>query len=163
MEEPGARAQPSPMSPPGAASPSTTGTDPTALSLPELNGGSRFLQAAGLKLASVSPSLVIGWMELGPDHQTPWGVVHGGVYASAIESATSIGASAAAAERGQIAVGVTNITNFLRPMTAGRVTVTAKAIQQGRTQQLWQVDIAEQSGKLVAIGQVRLQNVEPRA
>src|SRR5260370_42584740 len=52
MEEPGARAQPSPMSPPGAASPSTAGTGATALSLPELKGGPRFLQAAGLQLAS---------------------------------------------------------------------------------------------------------------
>jgi uncharacterized protein (TIGR00369 family) len=87
-------------------------------------------------------------------------MVHGGVYATAVESAASVGATMAAAERGQIAVGVANTTNFLRPMTAGRVTVTANAIQQGRTQQLWQVDIADEAGKLIATGQVRLQNIE---
>ena len=66
-----------------------------------------------------------------------------------------------AAEHDQIAVGVSNHTNFVRPMTAGRIEVTARAIQQGRTHQLWQGDIVEEAGRLVAAGQVRLQNVEP--
>lgn len=73
----------------------------------------------------------------------------------------NIGASAAAAEHDQIAVGVSNHTNFLRPMTAWRIEVTARAIRQGRTQQLWQVDIANEAGRLAATGQVRLQNVVP--
>jgi 1,4-dihydroxy-2-naphthoyl-CoA hydrolase len=46
-------------------------------------------------------------------------------------------------------------------MTAGRIEVTARAIRQDRTQQLWQVDIVNEAGRLVATGQVRLQNVEP--
>lgn len=87
--------------------------------------------------------------------------MHRGVYATAVESAASIGASAAAAEHDQIAVGVSNHTNFVRPMIAGRIEVTARAVQQGRTQQLWQVDIVDEAGRLVATGQVRLQNVEP--
>jgi len=53
-----------------------------------------------------------------------------------------------------------NTTNFLRPLTAGRVTVTATAVQQGRTQQLWQVDVVDEAGRLIATGQLRLQNVE---
>jgi len=77
-----------------------------------------------------------------------------------VESAASLGASAAVEDRGQIAVGVTNVTNFLRPMTSGRVSVRARPIQQGRTQQLWNVDITDQDGRLVATGQLRLQNVD---
>jgi uncharacterized protein (TIGR00369 family) len=86
--------------------------------------------------------------------------VHGGVYCSVIESAASIGASAAVAAHGQFAVGVNNNTDFIRAMTAGRVDVVAEPVQQGRTQQLWQVLITRaEDGKLVARGQVRLQNV----
>ena len=44
-------------------------------------------------------------------------------------------------------------------MTGGRVDVVAEPIQQGRTQQLWQVLLTREDGKLVARGQVRLQNV----
>jgi uncharacterized protein (TIGR00369 family) len=83
------------------------------------------------------------------------------VYTTAVKSAASVGATAGAAEHGQIAVGVSNHTNFRRPMTAGRTDVTARPIQQGRTQQLWQVDVVDQPGRLIATGQARLQNVEP--
>ena len=128
--------------------------------IPDLDRPAAFLQGAGLRFDEVSASRVTGWMDLGPDHHTPWGMVHGGVYATAVESAASVGATAAASERGQIAVGLTNTTNFLRPMTEGRVTVTATPIHQGQSQQLWQVDIVNADGKLVAVGQLRLQNVD---
>jgi len=92
---------------------------------------------------SVGPDRVIAWMELGPDQHTPWGVVHGGAYTTAIESAASVGASAAVLDRGQFAVGVNNTTDFLRPLTRGRVKVVAEPIHQGATQQLWQVIITK--------------------
>jgi acyl-coenzyme A thioesterase PaaI-like protein len=45
-------------------------------------------------------------------------------------------------------------------MTAGRLDVVAQPIQQGKTLQLWQVVLTRaEDGKLVARGQVRLQNV----
>ena len=107
-------------------------------------------------------SHVTGWIDLGPEHHQPWGLVHGGVYTTAIESAASVGASTAAQEHGLVAVGVNNNTNFLRSMTEGRVTVDARAIQQGRTQQLWEVRITDDHSRLIATGQVRLQNITPR-
>jgi uncharacterized protein (TIGR00369 family) len=123
---------------------------------------SAFMQAAGLVLDDVQSSRVTGWIDLGPEHHQPWGLIHGGVYTTAIESAASVGASTAAQESGLLAVGVNNNTNFLRSMTEGRVTVDARAIQQGRTQQLWEVRITDDRDRLVAIGQVRLQNITPR-
>jgi uncharacterized protein (TIGR00369 family) len=123
---------------------------------------SAFLQAAGLAVDEITDRRVTGHLELGPEHHTPWGVVHGGVYATAIESAASIGASQAVRDQGQVAVGLTNTTHFLRPVTAGRVTVEATALSQGRTQQLWRVDITDEAGRLVAHGELRLQNVAGR-
>lgn len=135
-------------------------TEPSGL-LPDLPPPSAFLVAAGLQVTSMGPDLVEGHIELGPDQHQPWGIVHGGVYAAAVETAASMGASAFAAERGQTAVGTNNNTNFLRPLSEGRVDVTARPIQQGRTQQLWQVDIVDQRKKLIATGQVRLANIDP--
>jgi uncharacterized protein (TIGR00369 family) len=135
-----------------------TGTD--ARTTP--NEPSAFMRAAGLHLDEVGPTEVTGWIDLGPEHHQPWGLVHGGIYTTAIESAASLGASTAAAEYGLAAVGVNNNTNFLRSMVAGRVEVRAAAIQQGRTAQLWEVRITDSDNRLVAIGQVRLQNVTPR-
>lgn len=127
--------------------------------LPDLETAGEFLRALGLHLEHTGPDRVEGWMELGPEHHTPWGVVHGGVYTTAVESAASIGASIAVVERDQFAVGLNNSTDFLRPMVAGRVDVVATPVMQGATQQLWTVDITREDGKLVARGQLRLQNV----
>ena len=53
------------------------------------------------------------------------------------------------------------MTDFLRPQREGRLNVVAEPIQQGRTQQLWQVVITRaEDGKAVARGQVRLQNID---
>jgi uncharacterized protein (TIGR00369 family) len=122
--------------------------------------GSEFIRAAGLHVEEAGGGRVRGWIQLGERHHTPWGVVHGGVYASAVETAASLGASAAVVERGQFAAGVNNTTDFLRPMREGRVEVVAEPIIQGKGQQLWQVIITRaDDGKEVARGQVRLQNV----
>jgi uncharacterized protein (TIGR00369 family) len=126
----------------------------------DLNSASRFVAASGFVVAEAGGTRVTGHVDLGPDQHTPWGVVHGGVYCTVIESAASIGASAAVLERGQFAVGVNNQTDFLRPMTTGRLDVVAEPIQQGRTLQLWLVTLTRaDDGKTVARGQVRLQNV----
>jgi uncharacterized protein (TIGR00369 family) len=136
------------------ATPAGPRLEPTSL---ESSGG--FVHAAGLVVDEIGSTQVAGHIELGPDHLTPWGIVHGGVYSTAIESAASIGASAAVRPEGQVAVGLTNTTHFFRSLTSGRVGVQALALYQGRTHQLWRVDVTDSSGRLVAHGEVRLQNV----
>ncbi|GAA4746189.1 hypothetical protein GCM10023328_30470 [Modestobacter marinus] len=126
---------------------------------PDLTTASAFVAATGFDLAEVTGTRVTGHVEVGPAHHTPWGVVHGGVYCTIVEGAASVGASAAVADRGQFAVGVNNSTDFLRPMTAGRLDVLAEPVQQGKTLQLWLVTLTREDGKVVARGQVRLQNV----
>ncbi|WP_309229447.1 MULTISPECIES: PaaI family thioesterase [unclassified Blastococcus] len=119
-----------------------------------------FVGAMGFTTAEVTGTRVTGSADLGPEHHTPWGVVHGGVYCAIVETAASVGASRAVQEHGQFSVGVNNSTDFIRSMTAGRVDVVAEPVQQGRTQQLWQVALTRaEDGKLVAQGRVRLQNV----
>jgi 1,4-dihydroxy-2-naphthoyl-CoA hydrolase len=103
-------------------------------------------------------TVVTGKLDVDERHQTPWGVVHGGVWATVIESAASIGASVVVAERGQFAVGVDNVTDFLRPIRTGHVDVVATAAQIGRSLQLWQVELTDAAGKTVARGRVRLSN-----
>lgn len=127
---------------------------------PDLGAASAFMEAAGLQLDEVSGTRVTGHIDLGADHHTPWGVVHGGVYTTAVESAASVGASVAVAEDDQFAVGVNNSTDFLRAVTEGRIDIVAEPLQQGHVQQLWEVVVTRAGdGKVVARGTVRLQNV----
>jgi len=132
----------------------------TELPAVDRSSASPFVAATGFEPAETTGTRVTGTADLGADQHTPWGVVHGGVYCAIIESAASIGASIAVHDRGQFAVGVNNSTDFLRPVTAGRIDVLAEPVQQGRTLQLWLVTLTRaDDGKVVARGQVRLQNV----
>ena len=135
----------------------TPSTTPAA----DLEGQSAFMRLLGVHFDQARGDRVAGWFEVGADHHQPWGLVHGGVFTAVIETFATAGAYEAVKDRGQLAVGVTNVTDFLRPQREGRLNVVAEPIQQGRTQQLWQVVITRaEDGKAVARGQVRLQNIE---
>jgi len=118
-----------------------------------------FMAEAGIVIDELTGSRVSAHIELGPEHHTPWGIVNGGVYCTVIEGMASIGASTAVRDQDKFAVGLTNTTHFLRSLTSGNVTVDAVAINQGRTQQLWRADITDEAGRLIAHGEVRLQNI----
>jgi 1,4-dihydroxy-2-naphthoyl-CoA hydrolase len=121
---------------------------------------SPFLHIAGLAIETVSSKRVTATLDVGEQHHTPWGVVHGGIYTTAVETAASIGASAAVEDRAQYAVGVHNATDFLRSISSGRLNVVAEAIHQGRVQQLWDVTIHDDQHRLIARGSLRLQNID---
>lgn len=118
------------------------------------------MRALGFEMDELTGSRVSGHIDVGPQHHTPFGVAHGGMYATIVESVGSLGACAAVFERGQRAVGVHNSTDFLRPVVEGRIDVVATPIQQGRVQQLWEVEFRRaDDGKVVALGRLRLQNL----
>jgi 1,4-dihydroxy-2-naphthoyl-CoA hydrolase len=119
-----------------------------------------FRQSSGFAMHEVTGTRVRATMTLGKAHHQPFGIVHGGFYAMAVEGMASYGACAAVADRDMYAVGVSNTTDFLRPVTEAEVEIVAEPIFQGRNQQLWQVLITRtEDGKLAARGQVRLQNL----
>src|SRR5690242_21778256 len=138
----------------------TRGTPPGFPAFASLPLAGAWLQDHGLVLDVISGTRVTAHIDLDARHLTPWGVIHGGVYTTAIESVASVGASAAVFELGQFAVGVNNTTDFLRAMREGTVDIVAEPVIQGRVQQLWRVIITRrEDSKAVAQGQVRLQNV----
>ncbi|WP_375492547.1 PaaI family thioesterase [uncultured Jatrophihabitans sp.] len=114
--------------------------------------------ALGIAYDEVGPDRVVASWTVDERHLQPFGLVHGGVYCSVVESTASFGAALWFGDRGKV-VGVANHTNFLRGAGAGRMTATATPIHRGRSQQLWLVEIADNDGRAVARGEVRLQNL----
>ncbi len=113
----------------------------------------------GLSLVEVGPDKVVATLTIDERHHQPYGIVHGGLYCSMAETAASIGAAVAQGEEGGGAVGQSNHTDFLRATREGTLTATATPVHVGRSVQLWQVDIADDEGRLVAQSKVRLFNV----
>ncbi len=121
-----------------------------------------FDSVLGLELVEASGDRVLGRLPVQAHLHQPFGIVHGGVWCSVVETAASVGGALWFGDRGQV-VGVSNHTNFLRAVRDGVVDVEALPIHRGRTQQLWQVTVADDAGRLVAQGQVRLANIAPEA
>jgi uncharacterized protein (TIGR00369 family) len=125
---------------------------------------SEFMRLLEIEFDECGPTRVTGSVAADERHHQPWGLVHGGLYTTVVETFATTGAFEAIKDRGMQAVGVSNTTEFVRPHRSGRLEVEATAIYQGRTQQLWQVEIRRpEDRKLIARGQVRLQNIETRA
>lgn len=128
----------------------------------ELSNPVGFDHTLGTRYLSVTPDEVVIELDLLPHLHQPYGIVHGGVWCSMVETAASVGAGHWLHTEGREAnvVGVSNHTDFLRAAREGTVTVRATPIHRGRLQQLWLVEITDATDRLLARGQVRLQNLD---
>lgn len=126
-----------------------------------LNFTAPFDTEIGLKFTEVTPDRARAQLDVTPKLLQPMGLVHGGVYCSMVESMASVAAYTWLATRGGgNVVGVNNNTDFLRSIGSGMVYGTAEPIHRGRRQQLWLVTITDDKERVIARGQVRLQNLE---
>lgn len=82
------------------------------------------------------------------------GLVHGGVYAALAESLASEATLRALDADGSAAVGLSNQTSFVRPITAGVVQAEARRRHRGRTTWVWDVDLTDADGHLCAVSRV---------
>ena len=137
---------------------SDTASDLTAL-VQGMN--SQFIDYLGLKMTELSGERVTGTWSAGPHLAQPYGLVHGGAHCSVVETLASLGAGVWFGERGQV-VGVSNQTDFYRGVREGEFTSVAEPVHRGRSQQVWVVETRDAEGRLVARGQVRLQNLATR-
>jgi uncharacterized protein (TIGR00369 family) len=112
----------------------------------------------GLTLLHADGDTVVGRLEIKPELHQPFGIVHGGVYCSVVETVASVGASLWFGDRGNV-VGVANHTNFLRAVRQGILDVRGTPVHRGRTQLLWTVTVTDERDRLIAQGEVRLANV----
>lgn len=126
------------------------------MEMPDVTGG--FVALLDLKFDEVSGDRVVIRWQVRPELHQPYGIQHGGVYCSVVETAASIGGALWLGDKGKV-VGVSNQTDFLRAVRDGELTAVGTPIHRGRSQQLWLVEITEEGGRLVSRGQVRLQNL----
>jgi uncharacterized protein (TIGR00369 family) len=125
------------------------------------NSSGGFDHLIGVDIEEAGPDRCVVSLEIDDRHHQPYGIVHGGIYCTLVESAASIGGAVHAMEQGiPGAVGVSNTTDFFRSHRTGRIRAVATPIHQGRSQQVWVVEITrDDDGALLARGQVRLHNL----
>jgi len=117
-----------------------------------------FVKHLGLEFTEVSGARVAARWTAGERHHQPYGIVHGGVHASVVETLGSMGSAAWLGDKGTC-VGVSNSTDFYRAVREGELTSVGTPVHQGRSQQVWLVETHDSDGRLVARGQLRVQNL----
>lgn len=117
-----------------------------------------FGEYLGLEIKAADGDEVVATWSVEPRMHQPYGIVHGGVHCSVVEQLASMGAGLWFAERGKV-VGVSNSTDFFKAVSEGRLTSVARPLHRGRSQQVWVVETEDEAGRVVARGQVRLQNL----
>lgn len=137
-------------------------SSPTPVPLPHFT--SPFDEEVGLVFTELGPDGARAQLEVAPKLLQATGIVHGGVYCSITESMASVSAYVwlnQSGRRGGQVVGVNNNTDFLRAISTGTVHAVSTPVHRGRRQQLWLVTITDDTERMIARGQVRLQNLEP--
>jgi len=104
----------------------------------------------GLEVLEVTDTAARAQVVVRDELRQPYGLVHGGLYASIAESLASL-ATALSAGEGKRAVGLANNTSFLRPVTEGTVHASAERLHGGRTTWVWDVRFHDDAGRLCAI------------
>ena len=127
--------------------------EPSRLSWPPTTGWDHVL---GLRIVRASRDEVVAEYDVDVRHHQPYGIVHGGVHCSVVETVCSTGAGLDAMTRGQSVVGLENHTSFVRAVRTGTVTVRATPVTRGRRSQLWEAVARDGEGRVVSTGRVRL-------
>ena len=104
----------------------------------------------GLVFETMDDDVVTGSFEVRDDLKQPAGLLHGGVLAAVAETLASFATFFAVAGENKAAMGLSNYTSFLRPITAGTVHSEARVRHRGRTTWVWDVDFTGDDERLAA-------------
>jgi uncharacterized protein (TIGR00369 family) len=127
-----------------------------------LLGLAPFDRHVGLELDECNEQSVRGRVPVTAEVTQPLGMVHGGVYASIAEALASLGTNFGVVDSGRVALGMSNHTTFVRPVSEGQVHGHARRRHAGRRTWIWQVDMTDDSGRLCAWSTMIVAVREPR-
>jgi 1,4-dihydroxy-2-naphthoyl-CoA hydrolase len=127
----------------------TTGTDPDQAT-------SNFDAYVGTEWLSLDPDDARCRVDVRDDLRQPYGILHGGVYSTLVESLCSYVTAVSVYGDGKIAMGQSIEVSFLRPVSAGHAEVRAVARHRGRTTWVWQADVLDAEERLCAVAKMTM-------
>jgi uncharacterized protein (TIGR00369 family) len=111
--------------------------------------------------------LGIEWLDDDPEHSRatlavraellqPFGIVHGGVLSTLVESVCSRSTALAVYDEGNVAMGQAINVSFMRPITEGTIEVEARARHRGRTTWVWEAEVRDDQDRVCALAQMTI-------
>ena len=86
----------------------------------------------------------------------PFGIVHGGVMSTLVESLCSRSTALAVYGEGMVAMGQSINVSFMRPISEGSIEVLATARHRGRTTWVWEAEVRDAEDRLCALAQMTI-------
>ena len=120
-----------------------------------------FDELVGTEWISDDPGDARVRLQIRDDLRQPFGLMHGGVMSTLIESICSRATAGAVYDQGMAAMGQSINVSFIRPVTEGGVEVRAEARHRGRTTWVWEAEVLDDDGRLCALAQMTIA-VRPR-
>jgi len=110
-----------------------------------------FERLYGLEMLVCTDSEVRAQVTVRDELKQAAGLLHGGVYTAIAESIASIATWWGVAAEGNMAMGLSNSTSFLRPITEGTVHAVGTRLHRGRTTWVWDVLFSDDAGRTCAV------------
>ena len=110
----------------------------------------------GLEIDEATDELVRGHVPVREHVLQPVGLVHGGVHASIAEALASVGTNVGVLPDGNVGLGMSNNSTFLRSIREGTIHATARRVHRGRTTWVWDVELTDDDGRLCAVSRVTI-------
>jgi len=109
----------------------------------------------------------VEWLDDDPDHARarvdvraellqPFGLLHGGVFSTVVESVCSRSTALSVLDGGMAAMGQTINVSFMRPVTEGWAEVRARARHRGRTTWVWEAEVVDADERICALAQMTI-------
>jgi 1,4-dihydroxy-2-naphthoyl-CoA hydrolase len=119
-----------------------------------------FAGFAGVEWLGINEDEATARIAVEEHHKQPFGLVHGGVYTTLAESIASAATHSLTGEE-MAAIGMSNDTTFLRPISEGHINALARRRHGGRTTWIWDVEMSDDEGRLCALSRMTIA-VRPR-
>ena len=114
------------------------------------------LDSLGIEIVSMEPQRVVATMPVDARTHQPYGLLHGGASVALAESVASLGAALHVDRERSMAVGLEINANHVRGVRSGTVTAVGAPLHVGRSTQVWEVRISDETGRLVCVSRCTL-------
>lgn len=129
--------------------------------LNELNRG-KLSDFLGIRIVESTPEKITATMPVTEKHQQAMGILHGGASVALAETVASVGGWAQVADRGQVVVGQEINANHLKQARSGTLTAEGVPLHLGKSSQVWEIKIFDDSRNLICISRCTLAVITPR-
>jgi uncharacterized protein (TIGR00369 family) len=121
------------------------------------------MQTLGIVITEAAPERIVATMPVTSAHHQIFGILHGGASVALAETVASYGATVSIDSARRRAVGLEINANHVRSVREGTLTAVGTPFHQGRSTQVWHVEIRDERGRLVCVSRCTLALVDAPA